>query len=52
MHLMICMRGEPEQLSFLPEIAELGAGIERGSYGLIGVRSEQDRQASLARNQQ
>jgi hypothetical protein len=41
MNLMICMRGEPEQLSFLPEIAELDAGIELGSYGLAGIRSEQ-----------
>ncbi len=42
MNLMICMNGEPEQLPFLPEIAELGAGIELGSYGMVGVRSEQD----------
>jgi sugar phosphate isomerase/epimerase len=41
MNLMICMSGEPEQLRFLPEIAELGAGIELGSYGLVGVQSEQ-----------
>jgi sugar phosphate isomerase/epimerase len=41
MNLMICMRGEPEQLVFLPEIAALGAGIELGSYGLAGIRSEQ-----------
>ncbi len=37
MNLMICMRGEPEQLPFLTEIAELGAGIELGSYGMIGI---------------
>ncbi len=42
MNLMICMRGEPEQVPFLPEIAELGAGIELGSYGLVGVGSERD----------
>lgn len=42
MNLMICMNGEPEQLPFLPEIAELGAGIELGSYGMVGVRSERD----------
>jgi Sugar phosphate isomerases/epimerases len=42
MNLMMCMRGEGEQLPFLREIAELGAGIELGSYGLIGIRSEQD----------
>jgi len=42
MNFMICMNGEPEQLSFLPEIARLGAGIELGSYGLVGVQSEQN----------
>jgi hypothetical protein len=42
MNLMICLRGEPEQLPFLPEIAELGAGIELGSYGLVGIQSERD----------
>ena len=42
MNLMICMNGEPEQVPFLPEIAELGAGIELGSYGMVGVRSERD----------
>jgi sugar phosphate isomerase/epimerase len=42
MNLMICMRGEAEQLPFLTEIAELGAGIELGSYGLIGIRSDRD----------
>jgi sugar phosphate isomerase/epimerase len=42
MNLMICIRGEPEQLPFLPEIAELGAGIELGSYGMIGIQSEWD----------
>jgi sugar phosphate isomerase/epimerase len=42
MNLMICMRGEPEQLPFLPQIAELGAGIELGSYGLVGIQSEQN----------
>ena len=41
MHLMICLRGEPEQLQYLPEISELGAGIELGSYGLVGVQSAQ-----------
>ncbi len=41
MKLMICMQGEPEQLDFLAEIAELGAGIELGSYGLIGIQSAQ-----------
>jgi sugar phosphate isomerase/epimerase len=42
MNLMICMSGEPEQLPFLPEIAELGAGIELGRYGLVGIQSEQN----------
>ncbi len=42
MDLMICMRGEPEQLPFLPEITELGAGIELQSYGMMGVQSERD----------
>lgn len=42
MNLMICMRGEPDQLPFLPEIAELGAGIELGSYGIVGIRSERE----------
>lgn len=42
MNLMICMRGEPEQIPFLPEIAELGAGIELHSYGMVGVQSERD----------
>lgn len=42
MNLMICMRGEPEQTSFLPEIAALGVGIELGSYGMIGIRSEEE----------
>ncbi len=41
MNLMICVSGEPEELPFLPEIAELGAGIELGSYGLVGIQSEQ-----------
>ena len=38
---MICLSGDPEQLPFLPEIAELGAGIELGSYGIYGIQSEQ-----------
>jgi len=39
---MMCIRGEAEQLPFLTEIAELGAGVELGSYGLLGIQSEQD----------
>ena len=42
MNLMICMSGEPEQLPFLPEIAELGAGLELGSYGMVGIQSERN----------
>jgi sugar phosphate isomerase/epimerase len=41
MNFMICMTGEAEQLACLPEIASLNAGIELGSYGLVGVQSEQ-----------
>ena len=47
MNTMISMTGEPEQWPFLPEIAELGAGIELGSYGLVGIRSERDWQARI-----
>jgi len=48
MNLMICMRGEPEQLPFLPEIAELGAGIELQSYGMVGIQSERDWETRFA----
>jgi sugar phosphate isomerase/epimerase len=51
MKLMMCMTGEPAQLRFLPEIAELGAGLELGSYGMIGIRSEQDWEERLALHQ-
>ena len=51
MNFMICMNGEPEQLSFLPEIAALDAGIELGSYGLMGVRSETDWETRFALHQ-
>lgn len=51
MNLMISIRGEPEQLPFLPEIIKLGAGIELGSYGLIGIRSKRDWQARFALHQ-
>lgn len=50
MHLMICIRGETQQLPFLAEIAELGAGIELQSYGLVGVQSEEDWAASFTRH--
>ncbi len=42
MEFMVCLRGEAEQLPHLSEIAALGAGIELGSYGLIGIRSDSD----------
>ena len=42
MNLMICIGGEPDEISFLPEIAEIGAGIELGSYGFTGVRSQRN----------
>jgi sugar phosphate isomerase/epimerase len=51
MQLMICLNGAPEQLASLPEIAALGAGIELGSYGLAGVRSEQAWAERLALHQ-
>lgn len=45
MNLMICLRGESEQLPFLQEIAELGSGVELQSYGMVGIRSERDWEA-------
>ena len=48
MDLMICLRGEPEELPFLPQIATLGAGIELHSYGMVGVQSERDWDARFA----
>ena len=50
MNLMICMNGEPDQLPFLPEIASLGAGIELGSYGLVGVQSVQAWETRVAKH--
>lgn len=41
MKLMVCFNGEPLQLVLLPEIYPYSAGIELGSYGLSGIRSEQ-----------
>ena len=35
----------------MPEIARLGAGIELGSYGMVGVRSEQSWEARFALHQ-
>jgi sugar phosphate isomerase/epimerase len=51
MNIMICMRGEPEQIPYLPEIVDLGAGIELQSYGMVGIKSQQDWQTRLARHQ-
>jgi sugar phosphate isomerase/epimerase len=48
MNLMMCMTGEPEQLPYLPEIADLGAGIELGSYGMVGIRSDRHWEQRLA----
>jgi hypothetical protein len=48
MNLVICTRREPEQLPFLTEIAELGAGIEFGSYAMIGIRSQRDWETRFA----
>lgn len=42
MEFMVCLDGETDQLSYISEIADLGAGIELGSYGLIGARSKKD----------
>jgi sugar phosphate isomerase/epimerase len=51
MKLMMCMTGEPLELRFLPEIAALGAGLELGSYGMIGIQSEQNWDRRLALHQ-
>lgn len=51
MNVMLCMRGEPDEIPFLPEIAELGAGLELGSYGMIGIQSEQDWATRFTRHQ-
>lgn len=51
MDLMICANGEPELLPFLPEIAELGAAIELGSYGIVGVQSQRAWRERLALHQ-
>ncbi len=40
MRLMICLSGEAEQLGYLPDISALSAGIELGSYGMVGVLSK------------
>ena len=42
MEFMVSLRGEIDEHSYLSEIADLGAGIELGGYGLIGVRSQKD----------
>ena len=51
MDMMISLRGELEQLPYLPEIAAMGAGIELGSYGLIGIRSLQEWQQRVRMHQ-
>jgi sugar phosphate isomerase/epimerase len=51
MKLMLCSTGESKLLPFLPEIANLGVGIELGSYGLIGIRSEADWQMRVRLHQ-
>jgi len=50
MNLMVCMRGEPDELSFLAEVAELEAGIELQSYGMIGVQSARDWETRFAQH--
>ncbi len=47
---MICLQGEAEQHAYLPEISNLGAGIELGSYGLVGIKSWQDWKARFAKH--
>jgi sugar phosphate isomerase/epimerase len=47
MYLMMCIRGEPEQLPYLAKIHELGVGLELQSYGIVGIRSETDWQTRL-----
>ena len=48
MQLMICLSGDTKQLTYLPEIAALGAGIELGGYGLEGIRSMEAWEQRLA----
>lgn len=50
MEFMVSLRGETDQHSYLSEIADLGAGIELGSYGLIGVRSQKDWDSTLEKH--
>ena len=48
---MICLQGdETEQHACLSEINNLGAGIELGSYGLVGIKSWQNWKARLAKH--
>jgi sugar phosphate isomerase/epimerase len=51
MQLMMCLTGEPGELRFLPEIAALGAGLELGSYGMIGIQSKQHWERRVALHQ-
>lgn len=50
MEFMVCLKGETDQHSYLSEIADLGAGIELGSYGLIGVKSQKDWDSRLEKH--
>jgi sugar phosphate isomerase/epimerase len=50
MEFMICFRGDTEQQAYLSEISNLGAGIELGSYGLVGIKSWQDWKARYAKH--
>lgn len=42
MEPMLCLRGDRDQVARLKEVAELGAGIELGSYGLVGIQSPRE----------
>ena len=50
MKLMLCTRGQQELFPELPGIVALGAGLELGSYGLVGIRSPDDWQACFSRH--
>ena len=36
MKFMVCALGEPEEHVYIPQVRELGVGIELQSYGLKG----------------
>jgi sugar phosphate isomerase/epimerase len=52
MKFSICLSGEPEQLPYLPEIMSLDAGLELQSYGLKGIRSQQEWDTRIARHRE